>query len=47
MNPLTSFFRLFGFRKIKVIDIIRAENEEEADRIFKKKWGYGIDKKEK
>jgi len=42
MNPLTSFFRLFGFR---VIDIIKAENEEEADRIFKKKWGYEIDKR--
>jgi len=44
MNPLTSFFRLLGFRN--VIDIIKAENEEEADRIFKKKWGYEIDKRD-
>jgi len=41
--PLTSFFRfikkLFVFRKIKVIDIIKAESAEEADNIFRKKWG--------
>ena len=47
MNPLTSFFRLFDFRKTIIIDIIKAENEEEADRIFKKKWGNGIDKNDK
>jgi len=47
LNPLTSFFRLFNFRKTKIIDIIRAENEEEADKIFKEKWGFGIDKNDK
>ena len=43
MNPLTSFFRLlkwaiiarFDFKKTKIIDIIEAENEEEADKIFR------------
>ena len=45
MNPLTSFFRLFGYRKSKVFDVIKAENEEEADKIFRKKWGYEIDKR--
>ena len=39
MNPLTSFFRLFDFRKFKVIDVIQAEDEEESDKIFRKKRG--------
>ena len=43
MNPLTSFFRLFGFRKFKVIDVIQAETEEEADKIFREKLGKDID----
>ena len=45
MNPLTSFFRLFSFRKFKVIDVIEAESEEEADKIFRKKRGKEIDKR--
>ena len=43
MNPLTSFFRLFDFRKFKVIDVIQAENEEEADKIFRKKRDLEIE----
>ena len=46
MNPLTSFFRsikkLSNFRKFRVIDVIEAESEEEADNIFRKKWGNEI-----
>jgi hypothetical protein len=43
MNPLTSFFRLFDFRKFKVVDVIKAENEEEANKIFRKKLGKDFD----
>lgn len=39
-NLLKSFLRLFDFRKLKVIDVIQAETEEEADEIFKKRHGF-------
>ena len=40
-NLLKSILRLFDFRKLKVLDVIQAETEEEADEIFKKRHGFG------
>ena len=39
-NLLKSFLRLFNSRKSKVLDVIEAETEEEADEIFKKRHGF-------
>lgn len=39
-NLLKSLLRLFNFKKSKVLDVIEAETEEEADEIFKKRHGF-------